>query len=103
MTESEATQQSPGPDPDSSADEVTVNVSSAGEEGEAAGSDSDSSADEAKANIAEAGEEGVAADYETRLAEFDDVDSVPVVSVPVQSSELAESDLKVQSPGDQSG
>lgn len=78
MTDPEATQQNPEPDPDSSTDE-------------------------AAANIAEAGEEGVAADYETRLREFDDVDSVPIASVPVQSSELDQSDLTVQSPGGESG
>ncbi|MGH3788503.1 MAG: hypothetical protein ACRDRG_18595 [Pseudonocardiaceae bacterium] len=90
MTDSEATQQSPGTDPDPSADQTTANIE-----------DPDSSADQA-ARIEEAGEEGVAADYETRLREFDDVDSVPIVSVPVQSSELERSDLEVQSPSSQS-
>ncbi len=51
----------------------------------------------------EQAEEALAADYQTRLAEFDEVESVPVVSVPVPSSELSESDLKVQGPGGQSG
>jgi hypothetical protein len=46
-------------------------------------------------------DEGVTADYQERLREFDAVESVPVVSVPVQSSELSDSDLKVQAPGDQ--
>lgn len=90
MTDSEATQQSPGTDLDSSADQTTANIE-----------EPDSSAD--AASIEEAGEEGVAADYETRLREFDDVDSVPIVSVPVQSSELEQSDLEVQSPSSQSG
>lgn len=51
---------------------------------------------------AEPSEEGVTADYQTRLREFDEVESVPVVSVPVQSSELEDSDLRVQAPGSHS-
>ncbi len=39
--------------------------------------------------------EGVAADYQARLREFDNVDSTPVVSFPVESRELSESDLKL--------
>ncbi len=42
------------------------------------------------------GEEGVTADYETRLREFDNVESpTPVVSLPVESHDLDESDLKL--------
>lgn len=41
------------------------------------------------------GEEGVAADYETRMREFDNVESTPVVSLPVESHDLDESDLKL--------
>lgn len=60
--------------------------------------------DAADVDLVAAGEEGVAADYEERLREFDNVDSVPVVSVPVESSgQLDESDLKVGPPPDQSG
>jgi hypothetical protein len=41
------------------------------------------------------GEEGVTADYETRMREFDNVESTPVVSLPVESHDLDESDLKL--------
>lgn len=42
------------------------------------------------------GEEGASADYETRMREFDNVDSsTPVVSLPVESRDLDESDLKL--------
>jgi hypothetical protein len=42
------------------------------------------------------GEEGATADYETRMREFDNVDSsTPVVSLPVESRDLDESDLKL--------
>lgn len=41
------------------------------------------------------GEEGVTADYETRMREFDNVESTPVVSLPVESKDLDEGDLKL--------
>ncbi|MGH3548557.1 MAG: hypothetical protein ACRDQU_10710 [Pseudonocardiaceae bacterium] len=41
------------------------------------------------------GEEGVTAGYQARLREFDNVDSTPVVSLPVESRDLSESDLKL--------
>ncbi|MFY9808297.1 MAG: hypothetical protein WCC38_09530 [Pseudonocardiaceae bacterium] len=40
-------------------------------------------------------EEGVTAEYETRLREFDNVDSTPIVSMPVESRDLSEDDLKL--------
>jgi hypothetical protein len=44
------------------------------------------------------------ADYETRMREFDNVETAtPVVSLPVESSDLDDSDLKVTPPGGQSG
>lgn len=41
------------------------------------------------------------ADYQTRLREFDKVETTPIVSLPVKSSDLEESDLKVPPPGGQ--
>jgi hypothetical protein len=41
------------------------------------------------------GEEGATADYETRMREFDNVESTPVVSLPVETHDLDESDLKL--------
>lgn len=63
--------------------------------------DPESSTDEATAdaNLEAAGEELAGADYQARLREFDKVESSPVVSLPVKSSQLDESDFKVQSPG----
>lgn len=75
MTNPEGTQQDAELDPESSTDEATAD----GNE--------------------EPWEKGAAADYQTRLQEFDQVESVPVVSLPVESSQLDESDLKVQPPG----
>ena len=86
MTEPEATQQDTELTPEAATDETA-----AGGNDEAAGFD------------AEAAQEGVTAEYQERLREFDEVESVPVVSVPVPSSELKESDLKVEGPGGQSG
>lgn len=87
MTNPEAIQQDTERDPESPTDETTTDIEETGEE-------------EAKTGIEKAGEEGVAADYQTRIREFDEVESsAPVVSVPVQSSQLEESDLKIQPPG----
>lgn len=88
MTEPEATQQEADLNPESSTDEATADVN---EESSESGFDPEA-----------ATEEGVNADYQERLAEFDEVESTPVVSVPVPTSELDESDLKVQGPGGQS-
>lgn len=67
--------------------------------------DTESSTDETPAEInKEQAEALLTADYETRMREFDNVETAtPVVSVPVESSDLDESDLKVQPPGGQSG
>lgn len=108
MTDSEPTQQDTDLEPESSP-EVTVNVSEGrgqattdvGEEGDQATADVSEEGDQAA--IVEAGEEGVAADYETRIREFDEVESTPVVSAPAQSSQLEKDDLEVQTPGGQSG
>ncbi len=108
MTNPEATQQDTELNPEPST-EVKVNVSEGGqaasdvsEEGGQAAPDVSAEGDEAAPDFGE-GEEGVAADYETRLREFDEVESTPVVSVPVQSSQLEKDDLEVQAPGGQSG
>ncbi|MGH3897323.1 MAG: hypothetical protein ACRDTA_03545 [Pseudonocardiaceae bacterium] len=69
-----------------------------------AGLDTEPSTDEAPAGINEDQVEALAtADYQTRLREFDNVETTPVVSLPTESSDLAESDLKVSPPGGQSG
>ncbi|MDQ4011294.1 MAG: hypothetical protein M3228_11525 [Actinomycetota bacterium] len=86
MTEPEATQQDTELNPEAATDETTADG-----DDETAGFD------------AEAAQEGVTAEYQERLQEFDQVESTPVVSVPVPSSELKESDLKVEGPGGQSG
>jgi hypothetical protein len=67
--------------------------------------DTESSTDEAPAEINEDKAEALlSADYETRMREFDNVETAtPVVSLPVESSDLDESDLKVPPPGGQSG
>ena len=65
---------------------------------------SESSTDEETADInEEPWQEAATADYQTRLREFDSVESQPVVSLSEQSSQLSESDLEVQPPGDQGG
>jgi hypothetical protein len=64
--------------------------------------DTESSTDEAPTKINEDQAEALlTADYETRLHEFDNVETTPVVSLPVTSSDLEESDLKVPPPGGQ--
>ena len=72
--------------------------------------DSESATDEAPADVNEESdvgeepwEEAMTADYQERLREFDNVESTPVASLPGQSSQLSESDLEVQPPGEQSG
>ena len=57
----------------------------------------------ADVNEEESWEEAASADYQERLQEFDNVESVPVVSLPGDPSQLSESDLTVQPPGDPSG
>lgn len=98
MTEPEATQQDTELNPESPTDETTDVATDETSADEAAGD-----SDETAGFDAEAAQEGVTADYQERLREFDEVESVPVTSVPVPSSELSESDLKVQSPGGQNG
>lgn len=102
MTEPEATQQDTELNPESPADEapdVTTDVATDETSAdERAGGD-----DETAGFDAEAAQEGVTADYQERIREFDEVESVPVTSVPVPSSELDDSDLEVQAPGGQSG
>ncbi len=93
MTDPQATQQDTELNPESPTDETTDETSA----------DEVAGVDETAGFDAEAAQEGVTADYQERLREFDEVESVPVVTVPVPSSELDESDLKVQSPGSQSG
>ena len=97
MTDSEATHQDAELDAESPTDE-TADVTT-----DEASADEPADSDETTGFDAEAAQEGVTAGYQERLREFDEVESVPVVSVPVPSSELNESDLKVQSPGGQSG
>jgi hypothetical protein len=67
--------------------------------------DTESSTDEAPAEInKEQAEALLSADYETRMREFDNVETAtPVVSLPVESSDRDESDLTVPPPGGQSG
>jgi hypothetical protein len=67
--------------------------------------DTESSTNEAPAEINEDQAEALlTADYETRMREFDNVETAtPVVSLPVESSDLDESDLKVTPPSGQSG
>ncbi|HEX2263432.1 MAG TPA: hypothetical protein VHH52_06650 [Pseudonocardiaceae bacterium] len=100
MTEPEATQQDTDLNPESAADETTDVTTDVTDETSA---DETSDADETAGFDAEAAQEGVTADYQERIREFDEVESVPVTSVPVPSSELKDSDLEVQSPGGQSG
>jgi hypothetical protein len=60
-------------------------------------------ADEATATIDEGEwQEAADADYQERMRDFDEVDSTPVVSLPVQSSQGDDSELKMPSAGDQS-
>lgn len=106
MTESEATPQDTDLEPTSSTEESTADVSQAGDEPTA---DVSQAADEPTADVSEGGEEEettpnyqeegeekAAADYQTRLEEWDNVESsVPVVSLPVESGELDKSDLEV--------
>ncbi|MGH3981221.1 MAG: hypothetical protein ACREX8_17635 [Gammaproteobacteria bacterium] len=97
MTEPEATQQDTDLNPESPTDETTDVTT------DEASADDVPSVDDTAGFDAEAAQEGVTAEYQERLREFDEVESVPVDSVPVPSSELDESDLKLQSPGGQSG
>lgn len=88
MTEPEDTAQDTELDPEPSTEEGTADVNQGageeeGEEGKATG-------------YQEAAEELMTADYQTRMEKFDEADtSVPVVSVPVKSSDPAKSDLEV--------
>ncbi|HVE95802.1 MAG TPA: hypothetical protein VNA67_02280 [Pseudonocardiaceae bacterium] len=111
MTNPEDSQQGAELNPESPTDETTAGVTD-----EASGADEASSvgqkasdaegasdAEETTGFDAEAAQEGVTADYQERIREFDEVESVPVTSMPVPTSELDESDLKVESPGGQGG
>jgi hypothetical protein len=95
MTSPEAAQPEAELDSESSTDEATTDVNET--------TDVDEESSDSGYDPEAATEEGVAADYQERLREFDAVDTVPVASVPVRSSELDESDLEVQPPGGQSG
>lgn len=98
MTDPEATHQDTEPNPEAPADETPDVTTDETSVDDVTGVDS-----EEPGFDAEAAQEGVTADYQERLREFDEVDTVPVTSVPVPSSELSEDDLKVQSPGSQGG
>jgi hypothetical protein len=100
MTKQEATQQDAEFDSESLTDEASAGANQKPRDVEP---DVGSSTDETSGTVnEEPWEEAATADYQTRLDEFDNVESsTPVVSLPVTSSELAESDLKVQQPGDQ--
>ena len=50
----------------------------------------------------ESWKDAASAGYQERVREFDNVESVPVESLPEDPSQLSESDLTVQPPGDQS-
>ena len=92
MTNPEATHQDAETSPESATPEATHQDAEASPE---------SSTDEVNVQeaIQEAGEEAAAADYQTRMEQFDKVESTPVVSMPVESSQqLGEDDLKVSSP-----
>jgi hypothetical protein len=85
MTESEGTPQDTKLDPEPSTDEATADVNQGGEKEEGSAAD-----------YQEAAEEGPTDDYQTRMEKFDEVDaSVPVVSMPVESSDLDKRDLEV--------
>jgi hypothetical protein len=110
MTNPEDSQQDAELNPESPIDETTTGVTDEASGADVAGgapmqadTQETSDAGETTGFDAEAAQEGVTADYQERIREFDEVESVPVTSVPVPSSELDESDLKVQSPGGQSG
>ena len=110
MTNPEDSHQDAELNPESPTDETTAGVTDeasgadeAGSVGKKASDAQASDAGETTGFDAEAAQEGVTADYQERIREFDEVESVPVTSVPVPSSELDESDLKVESPGGQSG
>ena len=95
MTESEANPQDTDLEPKSSTEESTADVSQAADEPTADVSEGGEE-EEATPNYQEEGEEKAAADYQTRLEEWDNVESsVPVVSLPVESGELDKSDLEV--------
>jgi hypothetical protein len=85
MTEPEDTAQDTELDPKPSIDEGTADVN------QGTGEEEDKAPD-----YQEAAEELASADYQTRMKTFDEVDaSVPVVSLPVKSSDLDKSDLEV--------
>jgi hypothetical protein len=82
MTEPEGTPQDTELAPEPPTDKAT-NQEAGKEEGGAA-------------DYQEAAQEGPTEDYQTRIEKFDEVDaSVPVVSLPVKSSDLDKSDLEV--------
>lgn len=64
--------------------------------------DTGSSTEEASTEVNEEQAEALlTADYQTRLREFENVETTPVVSLPIKTSDLEESDLKVPPPGGQ--
>jgi hypothetical protein len=106
MTESEATPQDTGLEPKSSTEASAADVSQAADEptadvsqgtGEPTADVSEAGEEEETTpNYQEEGEEKAAADYQTRLEEWDNVESsVPVVSLPVESRDIDKSDLEV--------
>ncbi|MDQ4092141.1 MAG: hypothetical protein M3143_01600 [Actinomycetota bacterium] len=102
MTNPEDSQQDAELNPESPTDETTASVTDEASGGhKASDAEGASDAEETSGFDAEAAQEGVTADYQERIREFDEVESVPVTSVPVPSSELDDSDLEVQSPGSQ--
>ena len=81
MTEPEGTVEDAELQPESSTDEGAADDKGAGEE---------------PADYQKEAEETATDDYQARMEKFDEVDaSVPVVSLPVKSSELDKNDLEV--------
>ncbi|MGH3767833.1 MAG: hypothetical protein ACRDS0_06180 [Pseudonocardiaceae bacterium] len=84
MTEPEGTAQGAGLDSKPSTDEPAADINPVTPEAETT------------AEYQEEVEEKAAADYQTRLEEWDNVESsVPVASLPVESRELDKSDLEL--------
>ena len=93
MNNPEDTQQDTGTDLEPSAEEPTAEANQEPQ-------DTDSATDEATSGInEEEWKAAAAAGYQERLSDFDEVDSTPVVSLPVQKSEGDDTELKMPSPG----
>ncbi len=89
MTDPEGTPQETELDPESSADEATADVNP---EAEAKGLQ-EAEKKGLTADYQIEGEKAAAADYQTRLEEFDNVETpVPVVELPVKTPSLEKSD-----------